>query len=917
MTRKISIAAGLLLVLLLGFGGQALAQGSLTGSLQGVVRDDQGLAVPGVMVSVSSDALVRGKATTTTDSSGVYRFPSLPPGTYLLEATLTGFKKTQQAGVRVGLGQALAVDLKLRLDSVKTEVTVTAEAPIVSVVSNAVSNNFGQDFIEKQPLPRNYYSIIKTAPGVNADVTGNGSAILAYGGTQSRQNAYTIDGVNVADSGGGGYWLLPSIQWMDEIQVSGLGANAEYGAYTGGIINGVTKSGGNTFHGGVEFYYQPEAWTSNNAPEGFDNGGTFKFQDLAVSIGGPIAKDKLWFFASGEYWQQVTTPVGALDNTDRTIPRFLGKLTYQPTEKLRLSAMGEYDAVTQERRGVSAYTLPEASSKQDGPNATFALNSEYLANSSNFLALKLTGYDGRDDYLPYGGTAKPGRIDEDSGYAWVNQDIHQFDHRHNVMLDGSWSLYKDGLFGKKDSHAFKFGGSYETATASDEWLRNGGFTYYDYSGDCAGGLSEYFKNPACGPYYVERGWGEYNLHGQQTGIVFYAQDSIRLDRVTINAGIRYTHYDAGFQSGYGNTSVYKVDNWDPRIGIVWDVFGNARTAVKAHWGRYHSGMFTYMYDREVSGNVAIPDQDCYWESSTKGYTDCDPKTSISATMGTINHPYVDEAIFTLEHQMSKDVVLGFDFIDRRFRSMMAMVDTTNDYTTVIAKNNPLTGGDLPIYILNSPTQFVLTTDNGSYRDYDSLVLRFEKRYANCWSLRSSIVWTDLNGNIASNSGYANEYRDKNGFTNYDGRIALSYSEWEFKLSGAVDLPLGFVASGQYTYLSGQYWTPYVRVSRGLNYNSSVGRDITLVSRGSEQFDDRNLLDLRLAWGMNFSGVGRLELSLECFNVLNKGTVLDNYNRWGTYDARSSRQTWTKASNYGDPYTIEQPRQVRAGARFTF
>ena len=72
-----------------------------------------------------------------------------------------------------------------------------------------------------------------------------------------------------------------------------------------------------------------------------------------------------------------------------------------------------------------SYTLPEASSKQDGPNATFALNSEYLANSSNFLALKLTGYDGRDDYLPYGGTSKPGRIDDDSGYAWVNQDIHQ------------------------------------------------------------------------------------------------------------------------------------------------------------------------------------------------------------------------------------------------------------------------------------------------------------------------------------------------------------------------------------------------------------------------------------------------------------------------------------------------------------
>ena len=104
--------------------------------------------------------------------------------------------------------------------------------------------------------------------------------------------------------------------------------------------------------------------------------------------------------------------------------------------------------------------------------------------------------------------------------------------------------------------------------------------------------------------------------------------------------------------------------------------------------------------------------------------------------------------------------------------------------------------------------FVLTTDNGSYRDYDSLVLRFDKRPSHGWSLRSSLVWTDLKGNVLRNNGYADEHRDKNGFTNIDGRIALSYSEWEFKLSGAVDLPLGIVASGQYTYLSGQYWSPY-------------------------------------------------------------------------------------------------------------
>ncbi|MBK9965773.1 MAG: TonB-dependent receptor plug domain-containing protein, partial [Holophagales bacterium] len=137
----------------------------------------------------------------------------------------------------------------LSLASVVAEAVVMAEAPLVSVVSNSVSTSFGGDYINKQAVPRNYYQVITTAPGVNADTGTSGSAILAYGGTSESQNAFTLDGVNVADSGSGAHWVLPSIQWMEEIQVGGLGANAEYGGYTGGVINGVTKSGGNELKG--------------------------------------------------------------------------------------------------------------------------------------------------------------------------------------------------------------------------------------------------------------------------------------------------------------------------------------------------------------------------------------------------------------------------------------------------------------------------------------------------------------------------------------------------------------------------------------------------------------------------------------------------------------------------------------------
>lgn len=901
----------LFVLALLGLAGGLAAQSSVSGSLQGRVTDAEGGALPGVTITAISDALVAGEMVTVTDERGAYRFPSLPVGDYVVQAALEGFQTVRQEGIRVKLASALAFDLVLQLATVSETIEVTAGAPIVSVVSNTVATSFDSQFIETQPIQRNYYQIIKAAPGVNADYTSSsGSAMLAYGGTSESQNAFTLDGVNVADAGAGQHWILPSIQWMEEVQIGGLGAAAEYGGYTGGIINGVTKSGGNTVMGGVEIYYQPTSWVADNTPETPDE--EFKFEDYAASLGGPLVKDRLWYFLSGEYWHQESTPFGAVDTSDRKIPRVLGKLTWQANPDNRLFLMTEYDAVTNERRGIDGSTLPEATSKQEAPGMSLSLGWESLIDSANFTNVRLTGYDGRDDYLPYNGHDLPGRIDEDSGLAWVNQDIQELNYRRIVTLDGSWSLFVDDLFGAEDAHTFKFGALYEDAVSSDRWERNGGFTYYDDSSLCDS-FEAYLANPACGAYYVERGWGEYNAHPKYTGWAAYAQDSIRFSRVTVNAGLRFGGYDGGWQSGHGDSSVYDTTYLDPRIGLVWDVRGDARTAVKVHWGRYHDKMYTYLFDREASGKAAIPDQDCYFDEETGGYTDCDEPTVIEARMGSDDHAYVDEALLSIEQQIGADMLIGFDFVDRSFSNIMAMINVNEDYE-LLTGSNPLSGGTLPIWNLLSPTDFVLTTDNGAYRDFQSATLRFDKRYSHGWSGRASVVWTDLEGNILKNNGYANEWRDRNGLYNADGRMDLSYSEWEFKLSGAVDLPLGFQFSGQYTYLSGWYWTPYGRVS-GLDYNSSTGRDINLLERGSNQLDDRQLVDLRLAWRTELGEKMRLTASLECFNLFNSDTVVDVWNRYGTY--RISRDTWTPRDDFGTPYQIERPREIRAGLRFEF
>lgn len=909
LSRKFALFTALMLVVV---AGSMTAQTRTSGSLQGIVRDTSGASLPGVTVTAASDALIGGSLVTTTDQRGSYRFPSLPVGTYRVDAALDGFSSARRQNVRMSLGQVLDLDFVLATAAVSESVTVTAEAPIVSVASNAVATSFDEKYLETLPVQRNYYQVVKAAPGVNADYTnGSGSAILAYGGTSSSQNGFTLDGVNVADAGGGAHWILPSIQWMAEIQIGGLGANAEYGGYTGGLINGVTKSGGNDFSGGVDYYYQPTSWVSDN--DAASDNETFKFSDFAASLGGPVIREKAWFFASAELWNQESTPFGAVATSDRTITRGLGKLTLQANPANHFSLMLEHDVVKNERRGIDVSTLPEATSKQDGPGSSISLGWEGLLNRNNFFTARITGYDGRDDYLPYNGSNTPGRIDEDSGLAWVNQDIKELNHRSIKTVDGSWSMFKDQLFSENDSHSFKVGGLYEDAKSSDVWRRNGGFTYYDDSSLCDS-YDAYLKNPSCGAYYVERGWGEYDAHMRFSGKALYAQDSMRLDRFTVNAGLRYGSYDGGFEKGHGNTSVYNTSFVDPRFGIVWDVKGDSRTAVKAHWGRYHDKMYTYLYDREASGHAAIPDQDCYWNDRTNTYDDCDAPTVIAARMGNVDHAYVDEAILTLEQQFGRDMMFGVDYINRGFNNIMTMVNVNEDYAPITVNDNPLTGGQLQIWDLLSAPDFVLTTDNGAYRDFQSVTGRFEKRHSNGWSARASLVWTDMDGNILKNNGYANDWRDRNGRVNGDGRMDLSYGEWEGKLGATIDLPWKFQVSGQYSYLSGWYWTPYVRVS-GLDYNASTGRDVFLTPRGSEKLDDRNLLDLRLAWMASLPRGMNLTASVEVFNVTNSDTVIDVYNRWGTYSV--SRKRWTPRSDFGTPYQIERPREVRAGVRIAF
>lgn len=903
MNRR--LASGLMLVSAVAFGLTAtvLAQGTVSGLVQGSVLDQEGGVLPGATVTAMSEALVAGRQVAVADRSGGFRFPSLPPGVYVVEVELAGFRTVRMENVRVALGQALRLDVRMELAPLAEEIVVTADAAQVSVVSNTVSSNLTQEYLDRQPLPRSVNALVNYAPGVNN--------MLAYGGTQSATNAFNLDGVDVSNPASGEHWILPNFDWIQEVQVTGLGADAEFGGFTGAVFNLVTRSGGNQFQGDLTLYYTDKDFVSSNQSGVAKQ--DFSYADASISLGGAITRDRLWYFVSANRVQDELTPFGAERSTEITLPRYIGKLTFQPDPKNRLIALANYDGKFQERRGIGAFTLASGSTKQESDNVSYNLTWESLLSDRAFTSVKYTGFRGNDDRLPYFGDT-PGRYDVESGLRWGNSRWTDRRDYQRQTLDASWNLFADGLLAARDSHNLKFGINYERGKSDELSTRNGGFSYYDDSWYCDS-LDDYFANPFCGVNEADFG-DDILLRARQSGLHLYAQDSLRLGRVTVNAGVRYTRYEAGFSNA--RKDVYDVDVVAPRVGVVWDLFGTAKTALKAHYGRYYEGMFSYMYDREITGEVFTPAYYCQYNFSTGRFDrNCSaPVPNFAALDGGIKHPYVDQYVATFEQEVGRNSLIALDYVHRKNGNILAKVNTNDDYESLVAPGNPF-GGVLPFFDLMSGQDFLITNPEGAFRKYDSVVLRFDRRYADGWLLRASLVWADLRGNTFKANSYVPEWEDRNGQTNARGTLP-GFSEWEFKLSGSVDLWWGIEASAYYTFLSGEYWTPSILV-RGLYRNDR--QSVYLTERGSQQLPDRNLVDLKLAKNLNLGSKVRLKVFVDVFNVFNSDTILDRSTQWGTYRYNwrdhPDGSTWQPSATYGQATRIERPREIRLGARLSF
>jgi outer membrane receptor protein involved in Fe transport len=896
----------------------SIAQIGQTATLTGTVADQSGAVLPGVTVTITGESLIGGTRTAVTDENGVYRFPAVAPGTYTVSAELSGFRPFSQENVRLQLGQTITIDPKLEVGGFEDRITVAGGAPVVDVRSSGAQKNLTEEVMENIPFTSRFGpGAMLLAPGVNPN------NYSAYGSGAQSSNAYLVDGVDVSDPEGGTIWLFANHNWIQEVQVIGLGANAEYGGFTGVASNSLFRSGSNTFKGLFETLFENDAMTGSNVSAevldenpGLTPGTTDYITDTTVQVGGPIKRDKVWFFTSVQYYRPKTAPasfpptpppsytssgIGPTARLEKS-PRFLFKPTIKIGDSDQLTGFLETDSYTVDGRRAGSdifgdVVATEATLHQDSPEFAWNTNFTKVVSSTSVFDVKYSGFWGYYYLSPYNGDDRPGWYDVDEQFYSQNSYYFYNADRVRHQANASFTRYASGFAGQ---HNLKFGAEFERSYIKSE---------LGYPGDM-------FVFASFGvPYYAYL-WDGYLKDNINTRFSAFAQDSWTAGpRVTINPGIRIDRI-RGFNK-HLDEQVFSTTTFSPRFGVAWDLAGDSKTVVRAHYGWFFDGAKSTFYDpldpqigdfygAYIDQNLSVIEGPYLIEPGQNRTMDTD-----------IKHPRMRQTMVGIEREVIPGLSVGVTGIWRKNDHFIDDVIQTplSQYATEVLQDpgpddepgtGDETGNTVTLYDqLTDPldNQFLITNPEGAFRDYRGVEFTAMKRMSNRWQLQGSWVISKIEGNYNNTGNFGNSaaYNEPNLDPRFqpflEGRLTNDNTHVA-KLLGTVRGPWDVLMSGAFLYTSGQTFTRTVRVS------VTQGRpDLFFEPRGSQRYDDQPRLDFKLEKQFRFGTDRRLGLTFEGFNVFND-------------DAITSRGT-RSGSSYFEPRGLVSPRRFRLGAVYRF
>jgi outer membrane receptor for ferrienterochelin and colicin len=576
-----------------------------TGSISGRVTDSGGLAVPGATITIQSPNL-QGTRTAVTSGNGDYLLPALPPGPYTVTVELSGFATTKQTR-DVGAGQPVTVDVTLRPASLSEVVTVTARTDAFTNTVQA-STNIQQELLSTLPTARTLLSAVNLSPAVHA--TGPSNAVT-IGGAMSFENLFMLDGVQITDNIRGTPFAIFIEDSIQETTVSTSGISAEYGRFTGGVVNAITKSGGNQFSGSLRTTFTNDDWRTVSPfdePKTSDTVPTYEF-----TLGGPILKNRTWFFGAGRFFDKseanetgFTRLPFTFENDEK---RFEGKITQAiaPGHNIR----GTYAAVREtEKNNVwpSAQEVMDLRSLHTRQVPQDRLSVHYSGTLKPNLFVEAQYSARKFSFENSGGTSTDlieGTVlrDQLTGAWWWSPNFcgvcgPERRDNDNLFLKGNyfWST-------RRGSHNVAFG--YDTFNDRRKGDNHqSGSDYHVWASETIIENGTVYPVIAGNDFSTYIIWWPISEASQGTNFrthALFANDSWSANKhVTVNLGLRWDKNDG--KDAVGNL-VANDSAFSPRVGLVYDPVGDGKWTMHASYAKYVAAVANSIADSASPGGT--------------------------------------------------------------------------------------------------------------------------------------------------------------------------------------------------------------------------------------------------------------------------------------------------------------------------
>jgi len=901
--------------------------GTATATLSGRVADDTGGVLPGVTVTVTNLATNQGR-NVVTNVEGRFTFAGLQPGRYSLKAELPGFATFVRPEMTLNVGSLATIDAVMRVSTIEETVTVTGETPIIESARTDLSTVINREQIETLPTnSRNYldFTLLTPATVENVSTTQQGVG-LNVGGARAKEGSLLVDGFWNTDES----FTFPRLKYSQdaiaEFQVVSMGGTAEFGRAIGGIVNAVTKSGTNTMSGSGYGYFRDTGLNSQDAlskQRGVPK-SEFQRQLYGGSLGGPVLRDRTFFFGASERLEEDTPQdnnitaengrilglppddIGAITGTLRDTFA-MGKVNHRltPSHSVQLAYVITKDI---NASTFTAFATRSRRSRLTSTDQAYQAQWTGIAASGQWLHELRASYFPRDYALDSPNVGGPpltaeGQLRESQAPAVNITRVASFGQGRLQleMFTKPWhAIYTSTI--SKSNHAIKFG--------MDGMFVD--FVYVRYAGAPTGTFNfaslDAFQRGLYTTY--SQTFGEPRIDRFHSYVSGYVQDSwTPTNRLTLNLGLRYdiewlSRYQ-GLQFGQQDTN-----NFGPRVALSYDLTGQGRTIAKFSNGLYYDRIFqnpitpTFFEHRDIlqqvsaTWNFGQPGAPVYPQTFPNALPQNAPLgvRNVYITPDIVNVPAAYQAVASVDHAFRDDFAMGVSLLYSRGWGKELLFDrnlTFNQATQRFVRPDP-------------NFRAIRQYSYEGKAEYTGLVLEARKRMTRRFF-------------FSSNATIARAFDQGDNFSTQveDPRFP------EREYGPQVDTPrFRLTANGSYEINRFASVSAIFKARSGFAYDARAGSTVDL--NGDGNFNDRvpgfernsfrmpgtHSLDMRFTWNLPLGSSRRLQATVEAFNIYNRENVRTVDSQWGVNPALPEPA-------FGTPLSYFNPREVQVGVRFAF